>query len=116
MIINQAALRELCARVASGDENARRDFDRQVPPLVEIVVSRWLSQQRHDAGLSPSSGATAVNSSPVRPLTDRAKQITRTICARMISQFTASGRYRVWPAGETVFAHGQGQTLSRPIA
>ncbi len=45
MIINQTTLGELCARVASGDEEARRDFDRDVLPVVEVIVGRWLSHQ-----------------------------------------------------------------------
>jgi hypothetical protein len=48
--INQATLRDLYARVAANDGDARRDFDRHVLPLLEVVVARWLSQRRYDAG------------------------------------------------------------------
>ena len=114
MIINQKTLGELCARVAAGDEQARRDFDRHVPPLVEIVVSRWLRQERHDAGAGHSAkslDAAAGNASPAAHSISRATQITRTICARMIAQFANGGRPRARAIVETDCSRGQWDTV-----
>jgi hypothetical protein len=75
MTINQATLRDLCSRVASGDEQAHNDFNRYVPPLVEVVVQRWLRQQRKVTGASSSNASS-----------QRARQVADVVCARMIAE------------------------------
>ena len=117
MIINQKTLGELCARVAAGDEQARRDFDRHVPPLVEIVVSRWLRREPHDASAGHSVkalDAAVGNILPVAHSIGCARQITRTICARMIAEFATGGRPRSRAIAETICARGQWDTVGQP--
>ena len=71
MTIDQPTLHDLCLRVAAGDERARGDFNRHVPPLVEVVVHRWLRQQAATAGISASA-----------TLSSRSRQVADEICAR----------------------------------
>ena len=103
MTINRATLRDLCIRAAAGDEQARRDFDRHVPPLVEIVVSRWLSQQKSEG----DAGAKA----PGAPSINRVRRVAGTICARMIAQFSDGNWPGVGPAGDTLLAQRHGDTV-----
>src|SRR5690348_2973670 len=87
MTINQQTLRELYARVAAGDGNARRDFDRHVLPLLEIVVGRWLSQRSHDAGGSSQPADLAGERlSDAAAALDRLRRISQTIGARLIAE------------------------------
>lgn len=87
MTINQQTLRDLFARVAAGDGNARRDFDRHVLPLLDIVVGRWLSQRSHDAGGSsrPVDLAGERSSDDTAAL-DRLRRFSHAIGARLIAE------------------------------
>lgn len=102
MTINQQTLRELCVRVASGDEQARKDFDRHVPRLVEIVVHRWLRQQSDDA-MAPA-GTT--------PRASRARQITEELCARMIADCKPHCLSATRASDETLVVCGTADTLA----
>lgn len=97
MFMNQATLHDLCVRVAAGDKAAREQFDRHVPPLVEVVVRRWLRQQGKNAASATST-------------TDLAYQLTSECCARMIGDCQS----RPWPADrltdETVASRQSGDT------
>jgi hypothetical protein len=129
MIINQTTLGELCARVASGDEEARRDFDRDVLPVVEVIVGRWLSHQGpreaerpgRAPGISGAEGSTAeCRQANLLP------EVAEAICAQMIAR-AASGRRARGPgrrtparprllSGETLVALAERQTVSRLVA
>ncbi|HET6880888.1 MAG TPA: hypothetical protein VFI31_12075 [Pirellulales bacterium] len=74
MTIDESTLHNLCLRAAAGDERARGDFNRHVPPLVEVVVHRWLRQQAATAGIPASA-----------TLPSRSRQVADDICARMIA-------------------------------
>ncbi|HVX12694.1 MAG TPA: hypothetical protein VHC22_16050 [Pirellulales bacterium] len=77
MTIDQASLRDLCRRVAAGDEQARQEFERHVPPLVEVIVRRWL--RRQEVGTASAFDPEL--------LAYRAVQLTQELCARMIGEF-----------------------------
>jgi hypothetical protein len=101
MFMNQAVLRDLCVRVAAGDQRAREQFDRHIPPLVEVVVRRWLRQQGKEM-----STATA----------DLARQLTGECCARMIGNCQSSR----WPndrwAEDTVASRHSSDTFCWSVA
>ena len=107
MTINQLTLQDLYARLAAGDGDARRDFDRHVLPLMEIVVGRWLWQRSSDAaetqpltpaGEQPSETASA----------EGLRRISGAICARLAARSGRSRRPRdvrsagAAPAPETI--------------
>lgn len=101
MTIHPSTVHDLCLRAATGDPQARKEFDRYVPPLVEIVVRRWLHQERHQA--SPSAAFTA----------RRARQLTDDLCARMLAG--SGGRCRSGTSpGETLVMHRCGDTIEWP--
>jgi hypothetical protein len=102
MTINQASLHDLCVRAATGDEDAQGEFHQHVPPLVELVVRRWLHQQHKR--LAPGVGHEAAYASR------RAGQITADVCARMIAESRARLRPAV-QAGETLVIQRGGDTL-----
>jgi hypothetical protein len=124
MIINETTLRALCARVAAGDEEARRDFDSHVSPLVETIVGRWLSHQRQK---DHAAHAADVSAAEPMPLAGRSAEllakVTAAVCARMIAQAADDTRPRglrqVKPPAfapatrETVFAHAERSTVHR---
>ena len=101
MTINQTTLRELCRLVASGDEQARHDFNRHVPPLLETVVHRWLRQ--HDDAKAPAANA--------KSRSRRVKQLTGELCARMIAEFEPQGRPAAPSSDETLVICGGADTL-----
>lgn len=102
MTINQTNLHELCQRAATGDEHARGEFNQYVPPLVEVVVRRWLHQQRDH--LPPGAEHSAAS------LSRRARQLTDDLCARMIAE--CRGRARSGTvAKDTLVLHRGGDTM-----
>jgi hypothetical protein len=117
MIINETTLRKLCARVAAGDEDARRDFDRHVLPRVEAIVSRWLSRQGPDSAAehSPRAGNSA----------EDLARLTGAVCARMIATAANGNRSHhhrqntapasPLPMGETLFVRTKRHTISQPV-
>jgi hypothetical protein len=127
MVINEATLGDLCARVAKGDAGARRDFDRHILPVVEAIVGRWLSQQQ------PCDSRLAA--APDNSLTERSTtegyvahllpKVAAAICARMVAQAADGRRTRPRrpcmltrgksPAGETLSALIGRHTVSRLI-
>ena len=49
MAAEDDALRELCRKVASGDADAQEAFNREVAPLVELIVRHSRSSRKDDA-------------------------------------------------------------------
>lgn len=88
MTINQQSLRDLYARVAAGDDDARREFDRHVQPLMEIVVGRRL-RQRHDNAAESQPLDRADEHSP--EIAAELRQISSAICARLAAR-SGNGR------------------------
>ena len=119
MTINQQTLRDLYARVAAGDGKARRDFDRHVLPLLEVVVGRWLSQRHFDVGPPPQPLDLAAEHPSDGAAECRIRRISSAICARLAAQSQAGQSPRsvlkhrpkppsatspdVSPAPETIF-------------
>ncbi|HWB09352.1 MAG TPA: hypothetical protein VG826_09020 [Pirellulales bacterium] len=127
MIINEATLGDLCTRVAKGDEEARRDFDRHVLPVVEAIVARWLSQQRPH-GSRPATApdnSLAENSTTEGRVPHLLPKVAAAICAQMVAQAADGRRTRPRrpcaparikpPAGETLSALIGRHTVSRLV-
>jgi len=106
MILNETTLRELCARVANGDQEARRDFNRHVLPVVEAIAGRWLSQQQETERrarapeISKAADSTADRSRAEGRGINLLPEVAEAICARMIAQ-AASGRRTRGPRRRT---------------
>jgi hypothetical protein len=108
MFMNQASLHDLCVRIAAGDQRAREQFDRQIPPLVEVVVRRWLRQQPEAAtgDKSPPSASSA---------SQLVRQLTSECCARMIGDSGhAPGTDDPWRDDTFVVRRG-GDTVRWPV-
>lgn len=92
MTINQQSLRDLYERVAAGDDNARREFDCHVLPLLEIVVGRRL-RQRHDNAAETQPVDRASEHSP-ETSAERLRQISIAICERLAARSVNDRRPR----------------------
>ena len=117
MIINETTLGDLCARVAKGDEQARRDFDRHILPVVETIVGRWLRQQ----SAKEVDWADRATESSLRPIStpeslNLLPQVAGAICAQMVAHVAGEKRirqrHRGTPRGQKL---GAGETLSALI-
>src|SRR5215469_9303333 len=93
MIINETTLGDLCARVARGDEDARRDFDRHVAPVVEAIVGRWLRQQRPGSTGHPSERGVTEGLTAEARATTLLPKVAAAVCAQMVAD--AAGRRRM---------------------
>lgn len=102
MTINQARLHDLCLRAATGDDEARGEFNHHVPPLVEVVVRRWLHRRHVHPAADAERSRTA--------LSGHARQITDDLCARMIAESGARLRPGM-QASETLVIERGSDTL-----
>ncbi|HEV3342149.1 MAG TPA: hypothetical protein VG125_17410 [Pirellulales bacterium] len=127
MILNETTLGELCARVADGDKDARRDFDRHVLPVVEAIVGRWLSHERPEgaeSGARPEI-SRAADSTAERRRASLLPSVAEAVCAQMIAQAAGPRRTRgsrrrtsAGPrlaCGETISALIERHTVSRLV-
>jgi hypothetical protein len=114
MTINETTLRELCARVAAGDIDARRDFDRHVSPLVETIVRRWISQQRLKQAAHGTVGGRQ-RSTAAACTGGLLAKATGAVCARMIArQANRTSARRGEPSRPPAGASTTRETLAHP--
>ena len=115
--MNETNLRELCIRVALGDDDARRDFDRDVLPHIEFIVARWLSRQGPS---SPTSDSRATATSA-----ETLVRLTGAVCARMVAKAANENRPRLrkamrpahaLPIGETLLIRAERATIFEPVS
>ena len=116
MPMNHTILRELCARISSGDAEARRDFDRYVVPRVRLIVAGWLGRRPPEAA-SERPARHASNSGTV-------SRLTHFVCARMIAAAAKDMPHSECAAisssaaeltiRETRFARANDDTVSQP--
>lgn len=115
--MNETNLRQLCIRVALGDDDARHEFDRRVLPHIELIVARWLSRQGADPA-SRYSRSTATSSETLA-------RLTRAVCARMIAKAANENapRHRrkatepapTLPIGETLLVRAKRATVFQGV-
>lgn len=103
MFTNHANLHDLCTRIAAGDKRARDHFDRQIPPLVEIVVRRWLRQQQ--------ATASADNLPPPSSVLPLVRQLTSECCTRIIDGCRRMPGAHDPRSDETIAARRGGDTV-----
>ena len=97
-------LSQIAARAASGDMEARRDFDQQLVPLIETVVRRLLKQQFREF-TRRSDGHRLGREAPASTVSSNAaRRATRAVCARLIRQFMSPTRGVARPHDETLVA------------
>lgn len=116
--MNESNLRQLCIRVALGDDDARREFDRHVVPHIELIVARWLSRQGADSATRYSR--------PTAPSAETLVRLTRAVCARMIAKAAhekAARHYRMatepglaLPIGETLLVRAKRATVFQGVS
>lgn len=116
--MNETNLRQLCLRVALGDDDARREFDRHVLPHIELIVARWLSRQ--------GAGSAGRRSRATATSAETLARLTTAVGTRLIAKAAHENRPRhhrqatqpapVVPIGETLWVRAKRATLFQPVS
>jgi hypothetical protein len=108
MAAEDDALRELCRKVAAGDADAQDAFNREVAPLVELIVRHTRSQRKSGAAgnCDSESALSQFFDLDEPPRHESERELARRICRSLIEkvrggQLAANAetfaRKRPWP-------------------
>lgn len=88
MAAEDDALRELCRKVAAGDADAQEAFNREVAPLVELIV-RHTRSQRKNLAASKGEAESALSQFfdlDEPPGHESERELARRICRSLIEK------------------------------
>lgn len=95
-------LEQLARQVGAGDAEACRAFEQNIVPLVETVVRRWLKQQSRELTRFSSGNGTGGRAPAPTVSIEKARRMTRAVCARLIRRFMSPARGMLRPNDDTL--------------